>query len=125
MSAMRQARSGPLRRETIEELPQKFFYLARPQLRMGSLQRGLAVQLGVGPRQEPLDLLRVAPNVLRSGDDAREAFGLLALLRLEVLFPALVGGCGNDSAHDLALLPGAAHDTRRAMPPGRFGKPVG
>src|SRR3990172_6515428 len=116
MSAMRQARSGPLQREAIEELPQKFFHLARPQLGTGSLQRGLAVQLGVRPRQEPLDLLRVAPNVLRSGDDACETSGLLALLRLEVLFPALVGGCGNDSAHDLALFLGAAHDTHHAMP---------
>src|SRR4030066_2003819 len=107
---MRQARSGPLRRKAIEELPQKFFYLTRSQLGVRSLQRGLSVQLGVRTRHEPPGFFRVAPNVLRRGDDARETLGPLALLRPETLFPALVGGCRNDAAHDLPPFSRVAHD---------------
>src|SRR5512139_2549726 len=122
---MRQARAGPLRRETIEELPQKFFYLSRSQLGVRSLQGGLSVQLVVRCRQEPPGFRGIAPDVLRRGDDARKTLGPRALLRPEMLFAALVGGCRNDAAHDFPPLPRGACDAHDAMAQSGLGKPAG
>ena len=71
ISAMRNARSGPLRRKAIDNAGHDLFRLPRTQLRQRGIQGRFAPNLRMRGRQKAPGLFAIPPNVFGRGNHAR------------------------------------------------------
>src|SRR5258707_15446527 len=78
MSAMRNARRGPLRGEAIDDAGHDFLRQACAQLRQSRIEGCFASDLRMRSRQKALGLLAILPDVFGSGDDPRKPLGPFA-----------------------------------------------
>lgn len=102
-SAIRHARKGPLRRETIEDAPEQFLYPPCPKFGVRSLDWRLHLQVRMPRIQEPLGILLVVPDVIGGGNHARKPLGFFALLKLQVAFSTFIRCRRDDPIYSLPL----------------------
>src|ERR1035437_1152052 len=122
ISAMRNARSGPLRREAIDDAGHDLLRLPRAQFRQGRIERCLAPDLRMRGYQKAPGLLAILPDVLRDGDDPRQALGPFAFRGTETFPPPFVRRLRDDAVHHGALFGSAGEDAPRHIAEGCLGQ---
>src|SRR5579883_558996 len=115
MTAMRNALSGPLRREAIQDERHDLLGLAGPQFGQSGIQRGFASDLRMRGGEESSRLILILPDIFRHGDDSRQALRAFALSGTQALAPVFVRRFWNDAAHNCALLGSIHRDVPRPV----------
>src|ERR1019366_7749017 len=103
ISAMRNARRGPLRREAINDAGHDLFRLPRAQFGQSRIERCFAPNLRMRRRQKAPGLLAILPDVLSRGDDPRQTLRPFAFSRTQTLPASFVRRLRDDSVHHGAL----------------------
>src|SRR5437868_4346772 len=75
ISAMRNARSGSLRRETIDDAGHDLLSLTRPQFRQSRIEGRLAPNLRMRRCEKTPRLLAILPNLFGDSDHTCETLG--------------------------------------------------
>src|ERR1019366_6564544 len=113
ISAMRNARRGPLRRETINDAGHDLFRLPSAQFGHSRIERCPAPDLRMRRRQKTPGLLAILPDVLGRGDDPRQTLGPFALRGTQSFPSPLKRRLRDDPVHHSALFGGIGKDVPR------------
>src|SRR6266568_2655420 len=103
ISAMRNALSGPLRREAIDDTGHDLFSLPCAQFGESRVERCLAPNLRMRRRQKAPGLLAILPDVLGRGDDPRQSLGPFAFRWAQTFPPPFERRLRDDPVHHGAL----------------------
>src|SRR5450432_1082386 len=90
ISAMRNARSGPLRREAIDDAGHDLLSLPCAQFRQSRIEGCLAADLRMRRGEKTPGLFAILPDVFGRGDDPRQALRPLAFRRTQAFPPPFV-----------------------------------
>src|SRR5450759_5262102 len=122
MSAMRNARRGPLRREAIDDAGHDLFRLPCAQFGQSRIERCFAPNLRMRRRQKTPGLLAILPDVLGRGNDPRQTLGPFAFRGTQSFPPPLKRRLRDDPVHHGALFGGIGKDVPRHVAEGCLGQ---
>src|ERR1017187_4499680 len=122
ISAMRNARKGPLRREAINDAGHDLFRLPGAQFGQGRIERCLAPNLRMRRRQKTPGLLAILPDVLGRGNNPRQSLGPFAFRGTQTFPPPFERRLRDDPVHHGALFGGIRKDVPRHVAKGCLGQ---
>src|ERR1039458_9958434 len=99
MSAMRNARRGPLRRKAIDDAGHDLLRLSCAQFGQSRIERCLAPNLRMRRRQKTPGLLAVLPDIFGGGDDPRQSLGSLTFRGTQTFPPPFERRLGDTPVH--------------------------
>src|SRR5450432_2057067 len=106
MSAMRNARSGALCREAIDNASHDLLSLPRTQFRQRRIERSLAADLRMRRGQKAPRLVLILPDVFGHGDYPCQALRALAFGGTQAFPPPLISCLRNNPVHHGGLFRG-------------------
>src|SRR5450432_2887006 len=122
MSAMRNARSGPLRREAIDDAGHDLLRLPCAQFRQSRIEGRLAADLRMRHGEKAPGLFAVLPDVLGDGDDPCQALSPLAFRGTQSFPPPFVRRLRDDPVHHRTLFRSIRKDAPRHVAKGCLGQ---
>src|SRR5450759_924876 len=122
ISAMRNARSGPLCWEAIDDAGHDLLRLPCAQFRQGRIERCLAPDLRMRGCQKTPGLFSILPDVLRDRDHPRQALSPLAFRGTQTFPPPFVRSLRDDAVHHGALFGRVGEDAPRHVAKGCLGQ---
>src|ERR1017187_6598419 len=122
ISAMRNARRGPLRREAINDAGHDLFRLPGAQLGQSRIERCFAPDLRMRRHQKAPSLLAILPDVLGRGNDPRQSLGPFTFRVTQSFPPPFERRLRDDPVHHGALFGGIRKDVPSHVAKGCLGQ---